>query len=171
LSIQDIPARPTLRDLYQLVATLGQQIQNQGQDIQALREDMTRQVRHQQDDILANAAAIKRIDVDLARLRIEVESMKAWQMTHAFTCPFTGMSSRTAVRANIQHLLHQLFDMAELNALAFNLGIRGDDLKGETLAARAQELVLHCERRSLVNKLLELCRQQRPEATWPLAYE
>ena len=167
----DIPARPTMRDLYQLVATLGQQMNNQGFDIQALKEEMTREVRHQREDIAANATAINRIDNELSRLRVEMESIKVWQMTHGFTCPFTGMSNRAAVRSNLQHMLHQLFDTAELNALAFNLGIQNDDLKGETLAARVQELVLHCERRSLVNKLLELCRQERPEATWPLAYE
>ncbi len=167
----DIPARPTMRDLYQLVATLSQQIANQGQELQAVREEVARQNAYQQDEIRIHTAEIRRLNADLARIRVEVEGLKAWQLGHAFTCPFTGMSARTAVRAQLQHLMHQAFSLEELNILAFKIGVTADDLRGETLAARVQELVLHCERRGMVNLLLEMCRHERPEMSWPLAYE
>jgi hypothetical protein len=167
----DIPSRPTLRDLYQLVATLGQQISNQSQELQAVREEVARQNAHQQDETRINTGDIRRLNAELARLRVEVEGVKAWQMGHAFTCPFTGMSARTAVRAQLQHLLHKSFNLDELSVLAFRIGVTADDLRGETLAARVQELVLHCERRGMVNFLLEMCRNERPEVSWPLAYE
>ncbi len=160
-----------MRDLYQLVATLSQQVDNQGQELRAVRDELSRQSGHQQDNINANGQAIKRLDAELARLRVEVEGVKAWQMVHSFTCPFSGMSSRAAVRAQLQHLLHQAFNLDELSTLAFSLGVAHDDLGGDTLAARVQELVLHCERRGMVNRLLELCRNERPDVSWPLAYE
>lgn len=167
----DIPARPTMRDLYQLVATLSQQITNQGQELQAVREELVREYEHQQSEVRVNAADIRRLNAEFARLRVEVEGLKGWQMGHAFTCPFTGMSARTAVRAQLQHLLHQAFSLEEVNLLAFRIGVTADDLRGETLAARVQELVLHCERRGMVNFLLEMCRNERPDVSWPLAYE
>ncbi|MBK7916512.1 MAG: hypothetical protein IPJ94_09660 [Chloroflexi bacterium] len=167
----DIPSHPTMRDLYQLIATLSQQVENQGDEIRAVRDELSRQSGHQQDNIKANGQAIKRLDAELARLRVEVEGVKAWQMVHSFTCPFSGMSNRAAVRAQLQHMLHQAFNLDELAGLAMHFGITTDDLRGDTLAAQVQELVLHCERRGLVNRLLELCRNERPDMSWPLGYE
>jgi hypothetical protein len=160
-----------MRDLYLLVATLGQQIDNQGKAIRALKVEVSRETRHQQENVQANAASIEQLGVDLARLRVDLEGVKAWQITHAFTCPYSGMPARMALRTQLQQLLYQMFNTDELEELGFSLGVQADDIKGETLGVKAQELVLYCERRGIVDKLLGRCRELRPGATWPLAYE
>lgn len=167
----DIPARPTMRDLYQLLATVGQQLANQSDDLQALREELAQDRQHQNDNIEANRERIRRLETDVAQLKVQMETVKAWQLTHQFTCPYSGLSPLAAVRAQLQHLLARHFDLVELNSIIFDMGINGQELADGPLTARVQDLVLYCERRSMVNKLLEYCRRARPEVTWPLAYE
>lgn len=50
-------------------------------------------------------------------------------------------------------LLTTRFSKSEVNGLCFDLGINKDELSGETLTERAEELVLLCERRNAIARL------------------
>lgn len=54
------------------------------------------------------------------------------------------------------------FSLDEISELAFELGIDGD-VTGATIKTRAQSLVGQANRRGLTARLIELCREQRPE--------
>lgn len=54
------------------------------------------------------------------------------------------------------------FDMSEMDNLAFELGLAGT-VTGETAAARSVSLVQAAARRGLSVRLVELCREARPE--------
>ena len=54
------------------------------------------------------------------------------------------------------------FTVSDINGLGFELGIDGA-LTGETVNARAQSLVRVAQQRAKLLRLVELCRQQRPE--------
>ena len=54
------------------------------------------------------------------------------------------------------------FSLEEIDELAFELGMAGT-LTGETLDGRASSLVMAATRREVVPRLVELCREKRPE--------
>ena len=58
------------------------------------------------------------------------------------------------------------FDIEELNGLMFELGVRKDEIAGETIGARSQELVTYFERRGELPRLLDTCRRLRQAADW-----
>jgi hypothetical protein len=55
------------------------------------------------------------------------------------------------------------FDLPELDGLIFRLGLTPDDVAGDTISSKAQELVLYCERRNRLRDLLEAVDRLRPE--------
>ncbi|VAW37441.1 hypothetical protein MNBD_CHLOROFLEXI01-3359 [hydrothermal vent metagenome] len=67
-------------------------------------------------------------------------------------------------RIRLRELMVRYFNKAELEALCFDLGIDKDDLPNATKPELAQEIILYCERHSKLEKLLEICRKQRPHA-------
>jgi hypothetical protein len=74
------------------------------------------------------------------------------------------MTTINPVRLRDLIIVH--FDIEELNSLMFELGMRKDDIAGETIGRRAQELVVYWERQSGLLRLLEQCRQARMAADW-----
>lgn len=62
--------------------------------------------------------------------------------------------------------LAQHFDTGELRALCFNLGIEYEDLIGEGRADKALSLMIHIERRNLVERFVEIVTQSRPDVLW-----
>ena len=56
-----------------------------------------------------------------------------------------------------------LFDVDEIDDLAFRLGIPPDEIEGKRRDTRARNLVLYADRRERVDDLVELVRQLRPE--------
>lgn len=56
-----------------------------------------------------------------------------------------------------------LFDVDEIDNLAFQLGISPDEIEGKRRDTRARYLVQHTARRGMVDDLVELVRQLRPE--------
>jgi hypothetical protein len=56
-----------------------------------------------------------------------------------------------------------LFDVDELDDLAFRLGIEPDELDGKRRDTRARSLVQYCKRRDLLPELIDIARQLRPE--------
>lgn len=66
----------------------------------------------------------------------------------------------------LRDLIVAHFDTEELNGLMFELGVRKDEIAGETIARRAQELVVYSERRNELPRLLEQCRKLRQSGDW-----
>lgn len=56
-----------------------------------------------------------------------------------------------------------LFDVDELDDLAFRLGIEPDELDGKRRDTRARSLVQYCKRRDMLPELIDIARQLRPE--------
>lgn len=169
-TMRDIPDQPTLRDLYRIIATLGQQLDNFAGELQGLRVDLTRINTRQNDDIQANRDHLLRLDEELGRVKVELEAIKAWQIAHQFTCPFVGVSSQAAARQQLLQLLVRHFNQDELDNLLFEMGEQPDMLPSGNLTSRAQAIVQHMERRGRIDDLIEACRRHRPHVAWPLAY-
>ena len=66
----------------------------------------------------------------------------------------------------LQRLLVAHFDLDELKTLCFDVHVDFDELAGETKSAKARELVKHCYRHGLLDKLHEAGQRQRPGADW-----
>ena len=70
----------------------------------------------------------------------------------------------TADLGRLAATIARRFSLSEINGLGFDLGQSvADALTGETPAARAQSLVRAAQQRGLLLRLVELCRQERPE--------
>jgi hypothetical protein len=54
------------------------------------------------------------------------------------------------------------FSFSELEELCFSVGIRPDDLRGDTVGVKALELVLYCSRRGLLETLEEKSGKRKP---------
>ncbi len=70
-------------------------------------------------------------------------------------------------RIRLKELIVRYFNREELEDLCFRLGIDKDDLPSATKPELAKEVILYCERHGMLERLLELCREQRPHAEWP----
>ncbi len=68
--------------------------------------------------------------------------------------------------AGIRDNLIRYFSKGELQGLAFTLGIRHEDLPGQTISELAQSLTLYCEQRGSLEQLRQQCRAERPHVTW-----
>lgn len=66
----------------------------------------------------------------------------------------------------LRDLIIAHFDIEELNGLMFELGVRKDQIAGETIDKRAQELVVFLERRNELSRMLAQCRRLRQAADW-----
>ena len=65
-------------------------------------------------------------------------------------------------RSTLRRILVGRFSADELNTLCFDLGMDHEDLVGTGKAARARELIAHCERRDLLGPLVDAIRRERP---------
>jgi hypothetical protein len=66
----------------------------------------------------------------------------------------------------LRKLIAHHFDEDELHTLCFDMGIKFDSLRGETLDGKARELVAYCNRTLHLSELLQACREARPKANW-----
>ncbi len=70
-------------------------------------------------------------------------------------------------RIRLRELMVRYFNKTELETLCFDLGIDKDNLPNATKPELAQEIILYCERHDKLDRLLDICRDQRPHAEWP----
>lgn len=54
----------------------------------------------------------------------------------------------------------------ELDEVCFALSIDEDTLQRGTKPVKARELIRYCERRSMLEQLVKVCRAQRPDVNW-----
>lgn len=72
-----------------------------------------------------------------------------------------------AIMVELYHLIGRYFSDEELTDLALRAGIDRSLFGGDTLAARAREMVDAAARHGRMAQLIEVARQLRPHVEWP----
>lgn len=71
-------------------------------------------------------------------------------------------------RIQLRQLILKSFNKSELRDLCFDMGLDPEDVLPETVKReQVRELILYCDRHSLMPDLLTTCRLLRPNADWP----
>lgn len=81
------------------------------------------------------------------------------------------MDSRESYPKALLDLMARHFNLEEVRTLCFELGIGYEDLGGEGLRGKLRELILHADRRNLLDELLDALRRERPAVAWPAAVD
>ena len=157
--LRGIPPSPSFSDLEASYSELSEQMSVM-RDQQAADHGTIRQLR----------AEMNRLDTAYMELRqafMALVNEFAAETGHAPKTQLPAVPSATAATtaaqpAKLARLIAALFSLEEMTGLAFELGIDGA-ITGETTTARAQSLVGQANRRGLTARLIELCREQRPE--------
>jgi hypothetical protein len=68
--------------------------------------------------------------------------------------------------AHLRRQLSDFFNLEELRTLCFDMSIKYEDLPGDTITAKARELVIFCYRYGRIPQLLDICKQQRQDVKW-----
>jgi len=69
-------------------------------------------------------------------------------------------------RAALRQMLTTQLSEEELRTLCFDLDVEYDDLKGESKADKARELILYLERRVRLADLINVGKRLRPDLAW-----
>ena len=67
----------------------------------------------------------------------------------------------------IRKKLDKHFGEEDLNTICFDLGIDYESLSGYGKAAKTREMVIHCERMGITEKLLAEVKSLRTNVDWP----
>lgn len=67
----------------------------------------------------------------------------------------------------LRKTLAKHFNLAELQGLAFDLGLNWDELAGDTLSLKSQSLIGFMRRNGRMATLLQLLQEERPDLDWP----
>lgn len=68
--------------------------------------------------------------------------------------------------AQLRQQIERHFNLDELKEITFDLGLKFENLAGETLRAKSRELVDHCQRQNILRQLVELCANTRARVDW-----
>jgi hypothetical protein len=68
--------------------------------------------------------------------------------------------------SDLHKQIDRLFNLEEVRTLCFDLGVDFDNVAGEGKSARIRELILQLARRDELPRLIDLVRQERPNAVW-----
>ncbi|MEM9776199.1 MAG: hypothetical protein AAF902_16600 [Chloroflexota bacterium] len=69
-------------------------------------------------------------------------------------------------RIELRRALEEYFNEIELQALCYDLRIDFDEVKRESKSATVIEIIERTWRHSMIDKLITLCQQQRPNVPW-----
>lgn len=152
-----------VQELVQLTTELSNRLTTLERDRD--RDYLERQAERQRDD-----AIIAKLQRRVADLEHGVERLGAqvvrlggvpeWELPPAEPLPVVQtVIDDTALYRSIA----ALFDVDELDDLAFRLGIEPDEIDGKRRDTRARSLVQYCKRRDLLPELIDIARQLRPE--------
>lgn len=67
----------------------------------------------------------------------------------------------------LNRLLIKHFNLDEFKILCHNLQIKYDDLGGETISSKTNELILYCQRHVRLKELILILSERRPNVSWP----
>lgn len=90
-----------------------------------------------------------------------------WRPTRAFHHIANGGSRLLP----LYELFYERFSDDELFDLAFRVGIKREEVAGDTHSGRAQSLIEYAVRRDLIDDLVRIGRTVRPELEWPNGLE
>jgi hypothetical protein len=65
-------------------------------------------------------------------------------------------------RWRLYNNLLKCFDLSELDEICFRLQIDDESLHGQERTAKARALIQYCERRSMLDELVAVCKKERP---------
>lgn len=65
----------------------------------------------------------------------------------------------------LRDLLNQSFNEADIRSLCFALSIEYENLQGLSKIQKIEDLILYCERVSLLDELVHICKKVRPKVT------
>jgi Effector-associated domain 7 len=68
--------------------------------------------------------------------------------------------------AALRQLMNTSFNLDEIKALSFDLGVDFDSLSGDDKGSKIIELIQHCGRAGTVAALVDQCRKLRPTPAW-----
>ena len=69
-------------------------------------------------------------------------------------------------RQMLRQNLEVSFNLDELQALCFDIGVDYEDIGGDGQSTKALKLILYCQRRGLIVELLRRCQELRPKVMW-----
>jgi hypothetical protein len=107
-------------------------------------------------------------DLDLVRLvRDRLGQSQYFNQLNAVINQFTDpdLSSNTSALATLRRNIEEYFNLEELQDLTFELGIRFENIAGDTLRTKTRELVIYCDRNGLVEQLLVILERERPSVS------
>jgi hypothetical protein len=78
------------------------------------------------------------------------------------------MNNKFSKISKLRGLIGKYFNVGELKSLCFDIDINYDELPGENLSIKVQELVSYCYRHNRTEELIAVCKQLRPHGTWIL---
>lgn len=58
------------------------------------------------------------------------------------------------------------FDLNDIKALCFSLGIKKDSIAGDTIEVKIIELIEHMQRHGRLSELVAVCQKMRPRLNW-----
>lgn len=90
-----------------------------------------------------------------------------WRPTRAFHHIANGGSRLLP----LYELFYEKFSDDELFDLAFRVGVKREEVTGDTHSARAQSLIEYAVRRNLIDDLVRIGRVVRSELEWPKGLE
>ncbi|MCB8945303.1 MAG: hypothetical protein H6658_16270 [Ardenticatenaceae bacterium] len=104
-------------------------------------------------------------DLDLVRLlRDRLGQPQYFNQLNAIINQYTDpdLSGNTSALAILRRNIEEYFNLEELQDLTFEIGIRYENIAGDTLRAKTRELVIYCDRNSLIELLLTTLERERP---------
>ncbi len=60
----------------------------------------------------------------------------------------------------------QAFSVSDLENLCFKLGIDFEEVGGSGKSGKAREIILYCQRRGMLEALVDACQEERPNIAW-----
>lgn len=132
------------------------------------RDYLERQAERQRDHAIIAKLQRRVADLEhgIERLGAQVVRLGGvpeWELPPAEPLPPIPPVNETIDDTALYRSIAALFDVDELDDLAFRLGIEPDDLDGKRRDTRARSLVQYCKRRDLLPELIDVARQLRPE--------
>lgn len=74
--------------------------------------------------------------------------------------------SNKAQKSRLRDLIFEYFSLVEIKSLCFDIDINYDELSGDTLKLKIQELIFYCYRHDKIMELISTCESLRPQVNW-----
>lgn len=152
-----------VQELVQLTTELSNRLTTLERDRE--RDYLERQAERQRDHAIIAKLQRRVADLEhgIERLGAQVVRLGGvpeWELPPAEPLPvIQNPIDDTALYRSIA----ALFDVDELDDLAYRLGIEPDELDGKRRDSRARSLVQYAKRRDMLPELIDIARQLRPE--------